>query len=296
MVSPDHWQCFHGGLHLFLLFHLIAELCKWVDSYYNRISESKLTESRSGQDSMNAANRHRGGHKRFSWGFRLALSLLVLITLALIGVIIWLFKTQDLDKMSTKLGILASIVTALIGLPTLFFTIVKWPDSDSPDEPASTLASPEGIKADTITNATNVVSGMQYIGTQINYGPAVHSPIGHAPADEPRSSGTSSSLWTVPYPRNPLFTGREDLLARLAQALQLGQATALSQPTAISGLGGIGKTQLAIEYAYQHRQDYQAVFWVRADTRENLISNFVSMAGNLQLPEQYARDVQQTVS
>jgi tetratricopeptide (TPR) repeat protein len=253
-------------------------------------------ESRSGQDIMNAENKHRGGHKRFPWGFRLALSLLVLLTLALIGVIIWLLKTQDLDKLSTKLGILASIVTALIGLPTLFFTIVKWPGSDSSDEPASALASPGGIQADTITNTTNVVSGMQYIGTQINYGPAVPSSSGRAPADQPRSFDTSSSLWNVPYPRNPLFTGREDLLARLTQVLQPGQATALSQAHAISGLGGIGKTQLAIEYAYQHRQDYRAVLWVRADTRENLVADFVAIAGKLQLPEQDARDVQQAVS
>ncbi len=91
-------------------------------------------KSRSGQDSMNGANRQQGRHKRSSWGFRLALSLLVLITLVVIGVIIWLLKTQDLDKLSTKLGILASIVTALIGLPTLFFTIVKWPDSEEPTE------------------------------------------------------------------------------------------------------------------------------------------------------------------
>ena len=86
------------------------------------------------------------------------------------------------------------------------------------------------------------------------------------------------------------------MLARLAQALHPGQATALTQAHAISGLGGIGKTQLAIEYAYQHRQDYQAVFWVRADTRENLVADFVAMASALRLPEKEARDVQQTVS
>src|ERR1700724_125974 len=107
--------------------------------------------------------------------------------------------------------------------------------------------------------------------------------------------GTPVPLWNVPYPRNPLFTGRKDHLARLAHALQPGQATALTQAHAISGLGGIGKTQLAIEYAYQHRQDYQAVFWVRADTRENLVSDFVAVAGELHLPEKHAREVQQTV-
>ena len=244
---------------------------------------------------MHGAQRQRAGHKRFSWGFLLTLSLLILITLALVGVIMWLAKTQDLDKLSTKLGILASIVTILIGLPTCFFTIVKWPESDSPNEQASSLVSTGGIHTDTITHTMNVVSGTQYIGTQINYGPGVPTSIGQVTADQPRTPDTSSSLWTVPYPRNALFTGREAVLARLATALRPGQVAALSQPTAISGLGGIGKTQLAIEYAYQHRQDYQAVFWVRADTRENLVSDFVAIAGELKLSEQEAREVQQTV-
>ena len=68
------------------------------------------------------------------------------------------------------------------------------------------------------------------------------------------------SFWNVPYPRNPFFLGRESELLHIRQHLQADQATALSQPQAISGLGGIGKTQLALEYAYRYHQDYQAVF------------------------------------
>lgn len=67
------------------------------------------------------------------------------------------------------------------------------------------------------------------------------------------------SFWNVPYPRNPFFLGHEHELAQLRHSLQAGQATALSQPQAISGLGGIGKTQLALEYAYRYHQDYQVV-------------------------------------
>src|SRR5215472_8171762 len=48
------------------------------------------------------------------------------------------------------------------------------------------------------------------------------------------------SIWNIPYPRNPIFTGRDELLTRLAAALKAGQVTALSQAQAISGLGGIG--------------------------------------------------------
>ncbi len=70
-------------------------------------------------------------------------------------------------------------------------------------------------------------------------------------------------IWNIPYPRNPFFLGREHELALLHQQLQAGQAMALCQPQAISGLGGIGKTQLALEYAYRSHQDYTAVLWHR---------------------------------
>src|SRR5207249_3054928 len=66
-----------------------------------------------------------------------------------------------------------------------------------------------------------------------------------------RATQHSPQVWTVPYPRNALFTGREDVLAQLAAAYGQGQPT--WQPQALSGLGGVGKTQLAIEYAYRYR-------------------------------------------
>jgi tetratricopeptide (TPR) repeat protein len=54
--------------------------------------------------------------------------------------------------------------------------------------------------------------------------------------------------------------------------------------------GGVGKTQIALEYAYRYYQDYDAVLWARADTEEALISGFVVFAGLLQLPVQEERD------
>ena len=102
-------------------------------------------------------------------------------------------------------------------------------------------------------------------------------------------------LWNVPFPRNPFFTGQDGVLSQLANLLQSEQKTALTQPQAITGLGGIGKTQLALEYAYQHRQDYHAILWGRADTREALISTFVSIAHLLGLPEEDEKDQMVTV-
>lgn len=79
---------------------------------------------------------------------------------------------------------------------------------------------------------------------------------------------TPNAIWNIPFARNPFFTGREEQLTQIREQLNRSRSTAIGQLQAISGLGGIGKTQLAIEYAYRHRQAYQAVLWVSADTLE----------------------------
>lgn len=96
--------------------------------------------------------------------------------------------------------------------------------------------------------------------------------------------------WNVPFSHNPFFTGREETLAQIRAHFQTDHATALSQPQAMSGLGGIGKTQIALEYAHRYRHDYQAILWTRADTREALISGYVAIAHLLNLPQKDEQD------
>jgi hypothetical protein len=93
------------------------------------------------------------------------------------------------------------------------------------------------------------------------------------------------TIWHVPYQRNRFFTGREDVLAQLRHALQVDATVALSHPQGISGLGGIGKTQAALEYAYRYRTNYDAILWVRADSVTSLISSLVELGNVLELPE-----------
>ncbi len=97
-------------------------------------------------------------------------------------------------------------------------------------------------------------------------------------------------LWSVPHQRNPYFTGREALLQRLHHTLNSGNAAALGHPQAMSGLGGIGKTQLALEYAYRYHEEYAAVFWLKADTRESVLADFQAIARVLSLPEHHAEE------
>lgn len=103
-------------------------------------------------------------------------------------------------------------------------------------------------------------------------------------------SQATSRIGKVSFPRNPFFVGREDLLVRLRQQFLASQTKGYSQPLAISGLGGISKTQLVLEYAYRHLKDYQAIFWTRADSRDSLVAGFLEIASILRLPERDERD------
>jgi tetratricopeptide (TPR) repeat protein/transcriptional regulator with XRE-family HTH domain len=107
---------------------------------------------------------------------------------------------------------------------------------------------------------------------------------------ESEASKQAAAPWNMPSRRNPLFTGREEVLRHLHTLLHSGKTVALTQVQAISGLGGIGKTQTAIEYAYRHRQDYSAVLWVKADTPEVLTSDFAALASTLHLAELTSQD------
>ncbi len=96
-------------------------------------------------------------------------------------------------------------------------------------------------------------------------------------------------IWNVPYRQNLFFTGREEILASLYTVLSSNIASR-PQIWAISGLGGIGKTQLVVEYAYRHRGDYQAILWVTASSHAAFIADFVMLATPLDLPEQHEQD------
>lgn len=81
----------------------------------------------------------------------------------------------------------------------------------------------------------------------------------------------------VPLERNPLFTGRDAFLVRLRTSLEDTSPNKYTHRVAIHGLGGIGKTQIALEYGYRYRSQYNHIFWLYANDRTSLLSGFASV-------------------
>ncbi len=101
----------------------------------------------------------------------------------------------------------------------------------------------------------------------------------------PRFPGALPKVWPEMPARNPHFTGRGETIERLRASLTGGHATAVTQKATVHGLGGIGKSELAIEYAYRFHTDYDAGAWLRAETPATLAADYAGLAAALDLPE-----------
>src|SRR4051794_21285184 len=104
---------------------------------------------------------------------------------------------------------------------------------------------------------------------------------GPAPRDRPGFAGQLPPVWRVP-PRNPRFTGRDGMLTELRRRLGGGEGALVVQ--ALYGLGGVGKTQLAIEYAHRFAADYDLVWWVDAEQPVLIPDQLARLAARLELP------------
>lgn len=109
----------------------------------------------------------------------------------------------------------------------------------------------------------------------------------HHSTKQPRFPASLPPIWNAPN-RNLNFTGRDEILSGLHKQLREDGYTAVTQ--AISGLGGIGKTQIAIEYAYRFSHDYDVVWWMRSEEPATLAADYAKLAWKLALPEKDAAD------
>ncbi|HEU5158111.1 MAG TPA: FxSxx-COOH system tetratricopeptide repeat protein [Streptosporangiaceae bacterium] len=88
----------------------------------------------------------------------------------------------------------------------------------------------------------------------------------------------------IPF-RNRHFTGREEELAELHRRLTEDSTVLLDQPPLpIHGMGGVGKTEIAAEYAHRHRDQYDLIWWVRAEQDETIINSLIALGRKMRLP------------
>src|ERR1700737_4895147 len=78
----------------------------------------------------------------------------------------------------------------------------------------------------------------------------------------------------VQYHRNPYFMGRDELLIQLRDKLSESKPKQYNHRIAIYGMGGVGKTQLAIEYVYKYEARYNGIYWINAVDQAALLSGF----------------------
>jgi tetratricopeptide (TPR) repeat protein len=83
--------------------------------------------------------------------------------------------------------------------------------------------------------------------------------------------------------RNPDFTGRESLLLTLERSLE-ARSKASVLPHALHGFGGVGKTQLAVEYAYRFADRYDLVWWIPAEQQSLVLQSLVDLGRQLGIP------------
>lgn len=89
----------------------------------------------------------------------------------------------------------------------------------------------------------------------------------------------------LPYAANPQFWGRKNALEHIGKALDPSRNRGKLQSFALYGMGGVGKTQIALQFATSSRSKFGTAIWIAADTQITMSQSFRETARNLGLIE-----------
>ena len=111
---------------------------------------------------------------------------------------------------------------------------------------------------------------------------------------QPQKADPPTQIFSVPFSRNEYFCGRDDTLSEIHNILSPGlkfpptsssiSPSGLQRSCLIHAMGGMGKTQVALAYAYRHREDYPYIFWLGAQKEPDLAVTFSNIATTIGIP------------
>jgi tetratricopeptide (TPR) repeat protein len=113
-------------------------------------------------------------------------------------------------------------------------------------------------------------------------------------SDSSPASGAVPVVWGNVPQRNKNFTGRKDILDQLRAGVSSAVTAVL--PHALQGMGGVGKTAVAVEYAYLYRSEYDLVWWIPADQLALVRSSLAALAQPLGLQSATAAGIETTAT
>ncbi|MDM8518991.1 FxSxx-COOH system tetratricopeptide repeat protein [Anaerolineales bacterium HSG6] len=120
--------------------------------------------------------------------------------------------------------------------------------------------------------------------------PLTDDELWHSDVDLTNIPKLTEPVFNPPDPQSREFVGREGQLASLRATFTAKKRAVQAQ--VISGLGGVGKTELAIQYAHRYKDEYQVVWWIQAEEATPLATDFNRLTTPLGLPGEKIDDIE----
>ncbi|MFE2032332.1 tetratricopeptide repeat protein [Streptomyces scopuliridis] len=140
------------------------------------------------------------------------------------------------------------------------------------------MTEPPGVAA---SGAHAAAAGTNYGIISTGDGATIDSRTVHLPAEAftaPAEVVAAGGLTNLPAPRSPVFVGRQADMAELSSAMSDGPPMT---PSVVHGLGGMGKSTLALHYAHHHRSRYNPIWWIPAETPSGITNALTDLAARL---------------